>query len=59
MDISLQEIIKILRRAGLQDAAAAAQNSLPDPVDGKTLDRFCDQYGLTRGSLTDRMGGSP
>jgi hypothetical protein len=59
MDTSLQEIIKILRRAGLQDAAAAAQNSLPDPVDSKTLDRFCAQYGLSRGSLTDRMGASP
>jgi hypothetical protein len=59
MDISLQEIIKILRRAGLADVAAAAQDSLPDPVDRKSLDRFCAQHGLTSGSLTDRMGGSP
>jgi hypothetical protein len=59
MDISLQEIIKILRRAGLPDVAAAAQDSLPDPVDSKTLDRFCAQHGMSPGSLADRMGGSP
>jgi hypothetical protein len=59
MDTSLQEIIKILRRAGLPDVADAAQNSLPDPVDSQTLDRFCAQYGLSKGSLTDRLGGSP
>jgi hypothetical protein len=59
MDTSLQEIIKILRRAGLPDVADAAQNSLPDPVDRQTLDRFCAQHGLSKGSLTDRLGGSP
>jgi hypothetical protein len=49
----------MLRRAGLADAAAAAQRSLPDPVDSKVLERFCARYGLSKDSLTDRMGGSP
>ena len=49
----------MLRRAGLADIAAAAETSLPDPVDTKILDQFCTGYGLSRESLTDRMGGSP
>ena len=59
MDLSRQEIIQMLRRAGLADVAAAAQKSLPDPVDSKVLDHFCARYGLSKASLTDRMGGSP
>jgi len=49
----------MLRRAGLADVAAAAQKALPDPVDAKALDRFRARYGLSKASLTDRMGGSP
>ena len=49
----------MLRRAGLADIAAAAQTSLPDPVDPKVLDHFCARYGLSRQSLIERMGGSP
>jgi hypothetical protein len=45
--------------AGLADVAAAAQKSLPDPVDSKVLDHFCAKYGLSKDSLMDRMGGSP
>jgi hypothetical protein len=59
VDLSRQQIIQMLRRAGLADVAAAAQKSLPDPVDAKVLDRFCAGYGLSRQSLVDRMGGSP
>ena len=59
MDLSRQVIVKMLRRAGLADVAAVAQNSLPDPVDTKVLDQFCARYGLSRQSLIDRMGGSP
>jgi hypothetical protein len=59
VDLSRQEIIQMLRRAGLADVAAAAQTSLPDPVDSKVLDQFCARYGLSRQSLIDRMGGSP
>ena len=49
----------VLRRAGLANVAAAAQKALPDPVVAKVLDRFCARYGLSKASLTDRMGGSP
>jgi hypothetical protein len=59
MDLSRQHIIQMLRRAGLPEVAAAAQKSLPDPVDSKALELFCARYGLSKQSLTDRMGGSP
>ena len=59
MDLSRQQIIQMLRRAGLADVAAAAQQSLPDPVDATLLDRFYAPYGLSKQSLVDRMGGSP
>ncbi len=59
MDLSRQEIVQMLRRAGLADVAAAAQKALPDPVDAKALDRFCARYGLSEASLADRMGGNP
>jgi hypothetical protein len=59
VDLSRQEIIQMLRRAGLADVAAAAQKALPDPVDAEALDHFCARYGLSKASLTDRMGGSP
>jgi len=59
VNLSRQQIIQMLRRAGLADVAAAAQESLPDPVDAKVLDHFCARYGLSKQSLIDRMGGSP
>jgi hypothetical protein len=59
VDLSRQQIIRMLRRAGLADVADAAQKSLPDPVDSKILDHFCARYGLSKDSLVDRMGGSP
>jgi len=49
MDLSLLQFLRALRRAGLPDVAAEAVQTLPDPVDAKTLDRFCAEHGLTRG----------
>jgi hypothetical protein len=59
MDLSKQQFVKTLRRAGMPEAAEAADRTLPDPVTIKDLDRFCAQLGLSRGSLMERMGGSP
>jgi hypothetical protein len=59
VDLPRQQVIQMLRRAGLAHVAAAAQESLPDPVDSKALDLFCARYGLSKQSLIDRMGGSP
>jgi hypothetical protein len=59
MTFSRQEIVKMLRRAGLEDAAAAALATLPEQMDDKAVERFCAARGLTPESLVDRMGGSP
>jgi hypothetical protein len=56
VDLSRQEIVKELRRAGLADVSSAAETSLPDLVDAKVLDQFCAVYGLSRESLIDCMG---
>ena len=59
MTYSRQEIAKILRRAGLEDAAADALVTLPDQPDAKDLEPFCAAHWLSADSVMDRMGGSP
>lgn len=59
MDLSVQQFVRLLRRAGMPEAAAMAAATLHDPVTARDLDRFCAQYGVNRSSLVDRMGGSP
>jgi hypothetical protein len=59
MEVPRRQIVQALRRAGLADLAAAAVKTLPDPVDTTAIDQFCDEHGLSREALIDRMGGSP
>ena len=59
MDVPRQQVIQMLRRAGLEAVAEAAQKALPDPVDSKALEHFFASYGLSKQSLSARMGGSP
>jgi hypothetical protein len=59
MALSRQQIAGLLRRAGLEDAAADAVATLPDQPDVKDIEQFCAAHGLSAGFLTDRMGGSP
>jgi hypothetical protein len=59
MDLSVQQFVKTLRRAGMPEAAIVADRTLQDPVTARELDQFCAQYGLSRSALVDRMGGSP
>jgi hypothetical protein len=61
MEVPKEHILALLARIGRQDLIEDAKRNLPDPVD---TDRDIDQerllqYGLTRGQLIDRMGGSP
>lgn len=58
MALSRQQIATVLRRAGLEDAAAEALADLTDPVDVRSAERFCAAHGLSVGSLMDRMGSS-
>lgn len=59
VDLTKQQIVKILRRAGLPDAAAVAAQTLADHVTPAQMDQFCTQYGLSHGALMGRMGSSP
>jgi hypothetical protein len=59
MDLTKHEFVRLLRRAGMPEAAAAAARTLPDPVTTADLDQFCTQHGLSRSALMDRMGSSP
>jgi hypothetical protein len=52
-------MVGMLRRAGLEDAAAAALATLPEVVDDQDAQRFCVEHGISTGLLVDRMGGSP
>ena len=59
MALSRQQITRMLRRAGLEEAAADALATLPDTVHAKDIQQFCAAHGLSVESLVDRMGGSP
>jgi hypothetical protein len=59
VDLPLEHVIGVLRRTGLPDVADEARRTLTDPVDNAALERFCVAHGLSKDSLTDRMGGSP
>jgi hypothetical protein len=61
MKVPKQDVLAVLARVGRADLIEEAKRNLPDPID---TDRDIDQerllqYGLTRGQLIDRMGGSP
>jgi len=59
VDLSRQQIVKQLRRAGLNEIAGTAETELPDPVPAKVAEQFCAAEGLSTSMLMDRMGGSP
>ena len=59
MAVPRQQIVRVLRRTGLQDAAAAALATLPDPVTRKDAERFCADNGLSIEVLMNLMGASP
>jgi hypothetical protein len=56
---SRQEIVSVLRRAGLVDLAAEASAALPDPVSAEEIKEFCDAHMLSVEWLMNRMGSSP
>jgi hypothetical protein len=61
MQVSKEHLLAVLARTGRQDLIEQAKRDLPEMID---TDRDLDEehllkYGLTRGQLIDRMGGSP
>lgn len=59
MSYSRQEIVDLLRKAGLRDAAARAGAELPDPVDLADVEAWAARHGVTRDMLISQLGGSP
>ena len=58
MALSRQQITRMLRRAGLEEAAADALATLPDTVHAKDIQQFFAAHGLSVESLVDRLGGT-
>lgn len=56
---SRQEVVELLRKAGLPDAADEAMAELPDPVSFEDAEEWGVRHGITRDVLISQMGGSP
>ena len=56
MQYTRQEVVRMLRRAGLPKAADEAMRDLPDPVDLDQLEEWGSQHGITKDFLISRMG---
>jgi len=59
MLMSKEELVRVLRNAGLDEVAEEAERSLPDEVDLDRAAEFGLRHGITRDELISRMGGSP
>ena len=59
MEYSKQEIVDILRKAGLNEAADKANDELSDRMDRDELEKWALGNGITRDTLISQFGGSP
>jgi hypothetical protein len=59
MMMSKHEVVRVLRNAGLPEAAEEAERTLPDELEYEQVAKFSARYGITRDELISRMGGSP
>jgi len=59
VDLSRQQIVQQLRRAGLNEIADDAAAALPEDVPADVAERFCTSHDLSVSILMDRMGASP
>jgi hypothetical protein len=59
MLMTREEVVRVLRNAGLPEAAEEAERSLPEEIDLERAADFGARYGITRDDLISRMGGSP
>ena len=57
--VTRQQIVEVLRTAGLPEAADEALRSLPEQLDLERAAEFLGRYGITKDELISRMGGSP
>lgn len=59
MQYSRQEIVDLLRKAGLREVADKAAAELPDPVDLADAEQWGAAHGVTKDMLISQFGGSP
>jgi len=59
MAYSRQWVVDTLRHLGFTQAAEDALRDLPEEIDAQQLREFGDRHGISRDTLTERMGGSP
>ena len=59
MQYTRQELVDLLRKAGLSEAADKAGEELPDRVEEEEVERWGMRYGITRDLLISQFGGSP
>jgi hypothetical protein len=59
VELTRQQVVDVLRKAGLQAMADEALRELPDPVDQEQVAAWAVRYGVNMGELISRMGGSP
>jgi hypothetical protein len=59
MELSRQNVIDRLRRAGLTQMADAAMHDLPDPVDREDVAAWGAKWNVDMDYFINRMGGSP
>jgi hypothetical protein len=53
------ELLRVLRHAGLFDAADELEPVLPEVVDFDRDHELLERYGIYRDELMSRLGGSP
>jgi hypothetical protein len=59
VQLTMQHVVDVLRKAGLPQMADEALRDLPDPVDSEQVAAWAVPYGVSMDELTSRMGGSP
>ena len=58
-EVPRQELVDVLRKAGMFEAAELIESSLPDPLNCDDAVALLAPYGITRDFLISRLGGSP
>ncbi len=59
VQLTRQQVVDVLRKAGLPEMADEALRDLPDPVDSEQVAAWAVPYGINMGDLISLMGGSP
>lgn len=59
MEVQRRYVLNVMRRVGLHDRLAEAEQRLPDPVDVDRDAAVLARLGLGLNQLMDRLGSSP